>query len=299
MSVAVASDGSALHHRGRYPHPASVRPLLRDYAAMVHTLTGLRALPLPVHADDSGQLAARLRELSDDIGAIYLTHTDPARARAAQQAVHDAGGPVVVTEQDTTAVTLTAVLLTVLARVDRAPRTSQVVIAGAQTMPALPDLLMAAGIGDIISWNPADRTGFPLPIVTRDADAIIDLLGGATDIARAAADRPQLAVIAPDEPDDHLLAVPGLLRALTESAHPVLTIEVLHGCARAITAATPPARLLPELTDADLAGAVADAAVRELDHPTWHRSVHRGRRRLDHARAHESRQAGGDRPLAP
>lgn len=123
-------------------------------------MTGLRAVPLSVHAQDAGQLAARLGELPDDIGAIYLTHTDPVRARAAQRSVHEAGGVAVVTEQDSTAVALSAVLLTVLARVDRAPRSSQVVIAGAQSMPLLADLLMAAGIGDIISWNPADRTGF-------------------------------------------------------------------------------------------------------------------------------------------
>ena len=299
VAVAVVSDASALHHRGRRPHPASAQPLLRSYAAVVHTVTGLRAVPLPVHAQDAGQLAARLLgELPDDIGAIYLTHTDPARARAAQRSVHEAGGVAVVTEQDSTAVALSAVLLTVLARVDRAPGSSQVVIAGAQTMPLLADLLMAAGIGDIISWNLADRTGFPLPVVARDADALIDLLGGASDITRAAANRPHLAVIAPDEPDDHLLAVPGLLRALAASAHPTLTLEVYLRCALALAAATPPGRLLPELTDAGLTAAVADAVTRELDHPTHPRAVHRGRRHPDQTPPHRSDQVSNGRPGA-
>lgn len=125
------------------------------------------------------------------------------------------------------------------------------------------------------------------------------MLGGISDITRAAANRPHLAVIAPDEPDDHLLAVPGLLRVLAASAHPTLTLEVYHACAVALAAATPPSRLLPELTDPGLTAAVAGTVTRELDHPTHPRSVHRGRRHQDQTRTQRSDRVSNGRPGAP
>lgn len=269
-SIAVVSDASALHHHSRRPHAASVHPLLRDCAHLIRRLTGLRVLPLVVDADDSEQLSTRLRELPGEVRAVYLTHAEPARARAA----HAAGDVPVLTEQDATAVAVTAALLVVLDRLERAPAASQVVIAGAATMPLLPHLVMAAGVGDIIRWNPADRTGFPLRWVTEHADVLIDLIGGAQDIARAAADRPHLAVIAADGPTAPLLPVPGLLLALASAGSPALTLDVYLAGALALAAATPPDRRLPDLSDPHLTRAVADPVIHLLDHPgsSAHRS---------------------------
>jgi hypothetical protein len=92
VAVAVVSDGSALHHHGVPVAPESVEPLLRGDATLIHDLTGLPVLPLPVSAQDAEQLADRLADPPAHIGVIFLTKTDPARARTAQRPLPEQGG---------------------------------------------------------------------------------------------------------------------------------------------------------------------------------------------------------------
>jgi hypothetical protein len=73
----------------------------------------------------------QLRDLPAEVGAIFLPHTRPEFAYAARAL---ADGPPVLTSQDTTAIALTAAVLTTLTRAGRAPRSSRVVIAGANTI---------------------------------------------------------------------------------------------------------------------------------------------------------------------
>jgi malic enzyme len=258
-SVAIVSDASGPGHQ---PPGASVWAAVVEAAGLIDRLTGLPAVPLVVEATgDAEQLARRLRGLPPEVRAVYLTGTEPGRAHQVQRHVHEADGPSLLTEQDATAVVLTAALLVRLTRAHRAPQACQVIIAGARALPPLPSLLVVAGVGDVISWNPADRASFPLPALARHAHALIDLLDGTADVTQAIANHPHLAIITPGE---CLLAVPGLLHTLAAAAHPVLTVDVLHAAAAALTALTPPAQLLPELTDPDLTRAVADAATRVL-----------------------------------
>ncbi|AHH98816.1 hypothetical protein GCM10010174_66670 [Kutzneria viridogrisea] len=199
-----------------------------------------------------------------------LTHTAPALARAAQQALHAVGGLPVVTDQDTTAIALTAAVLTAVTRADRTPSASTVVIAGTERMPGLCALLIAVGVGDIVSWNKADAHAFPLYHVARGADAVVDLLGGTRELAEVA-EHSRRTVIAPDNPASHLLALPGLLTALVQTPEPVLDVALYRVCALALAASTPPGRLLPDLTDPAVTDNIAHAATHTLQHPRNHR----------------------------
>src|SRR6185436_19452365 len=127
------------------------------------------------------------------------------------------------------------------------PHTSGVVIAGAHTMPTLGQLLLAAGISDITTWNPADAFTFPLRRVAEGADAVINLVGGGGRFAWPRHAAP--AVIVPDPGRDPSLALPGLVLALTRHPGARLTVEIQHACALALAAATPPGEQLPRRPD--------------------------------------------------
>ena len=276
--VAVVSDGSGVRHRGLPVTPASMAPLLRDDATLIHDLTGLPVLALPVTAQDATELAARLMALPGNVGAAFLTETDPARARAAQHMVEQRGGPVVITDQDTTAIALAAATVTALRRAGRTTAGSQVVIAGSDTMPVLGSLLMAVGVGDIGSWRQADALGYPLHRIARTADVVIDLIAAtghltAAGSTAAGSDHPTVVVLVADDPHYPWLALPGLLTATVGSPRPWLDIDIHRACALALAAATPPGKLLPE-SDPSLTDLVASAVIRTLKdhtrpHPNW------------------------------
>jgi malate dehydrogenase (oxaloacetate-decarboxylating) len=267
--VAVVSDGSALQHNGSPVTPESVAPLLHDDATRIHDLTGLPVLALPVAAQDAAQLAARLAGLPDHVAAVFLTETDPARARAAQHTLEQWGGPVVITDQDTTAIALAAATVTALRRAGRAPTGSRVVIAGADTMPVLCPLLMAVGVGDIGSWRQADALDYPLHRIARTADVVIDLVAAAGHLAAGSED-PSPVVLRTDDPGYPWLALPGLLTETVGSPRPWLDIDIHRTCVLALAATTPPGALLPE-SDPSLTDLVASAVIRTLkDHARPH-----------------------------
>lgn len=225
--------------------------VLRRYAAIVEDQAGL---PTRVTASDYG-----LHTLPPDTGAVLLVRAAPERAQRARNSV--VGVPV-VTDQDTTAIALTAALLTTLTRAGRTPQTSRVVIAGANTMPMLNPVLLTAGIRDITTWNPADALAFPLRRIAADADAVINLVGGGGRFAWPRHAAP--AVIVPDPARDPVLALPGLLQALAGHPHARLTPDVQHACAAALSAATPPGEQVPRRADESLTRQIADAATHAL-----------------------------------
>ncbi|MGH3510847.1 MAG: hypothetical protein ACRDQI_01850 [Pseudonocardiaceae bacterium] len=50
---------------------------------------------------------------------------------------------------------------------------------------------LAAGLGCATSWKLHDAGTFSLRWITRDADAVIDLLGGTRELAETVSDHPQ------------------------------------------------------------------------------------------------------------
>ena len=226
--------------------------VLRRYAAMVEDQAGL---PTRVVASDYG-----LHTLLPDTGTVLLVRATPEREQRARDSI--VGVPV-LTDRDTAAISLTAALLTSLARSGRTPQTSQVVIAGADIMPMLCPVLLAAGVRDITTWRPADALAFPLRRIAADADVVINLVGGGGRFAWPRHAAP--AVIVPDPARDPLLALPGLLRALSRHPHVRLTPDVQHACAIALSAATPPGEQLPRRPDETLTRQIADAATHVLE----------------------------------
>ncbi|MCP2196735.1 malate dehydrogenase (oxaloacetate-decarboxylating) [Lentzea flava] len=225
--------------------------VLRRYAALVEEQA---ALPTRVIASDYG-----LHNLPAGIGAVLLVRATPERAQKARDLITDVP---VLTDHDTTAIALTAALLTSLGRAGRAPETGRVVIAGANTMPLLNPVLLTAGIRDITTWNPSDALAFPLRRIAADADAVINLVGGGGRFAWPRHAAP--AVIVPDPARDPALALPGLLQALTRHPHARLTPDVQHACAVALSAATPPGEQLPRRPDDTLTRQIADFATDAL-----------------------------------
>ncbi len=100
-----------------------------------------------------------------------------------------------------TAIAVTASLLTALARADRAPALSRVVITEAHTVPLLRPLLIAAGIGEFDSWNAAVVVGIGLDRIAHGADAVIDMIGRPP--AALAVDRRPSAPMGRSEPFIH------------------------------------------------------------------------------------------------
>ena len=231
--------------------------VLRRYATAVEEQAGL---PTRVIASDYS-----LHSLPPGTSAVLLVRATPERAQKARDSII---GVPVLTDQDTTAVALTAALLTTLTRAGRALQTSRVVVAGANTMPLLNPVLLTAGIRDITTWNPADALAFPLRRIAANADAVINLVGGGGRFAWPRHTAP--AVIVPDPARDPVLALPGLLRALTRHPQVRLTPEIQHACAVVLSAATAPGEQVPRRCDETLTRQIADAATDAL-----HRGVAR------------------------
>lgn len=246
--VAVVSDGGA------------VAPSARRYAALIEDLAGLPVRVLGPAGGGEQQDETDLRAFPPEVATIFLQH---ARPEFACQVRALAGWRPVLTDQDTTAIALAAALLTTLSRAGRAPRASKVVIAGADNLPILCPLLMVCGISDITTWSPADAITFPLRRIAAGAHVVVDLLDVTADL-EPLTPHAEPTVLAPDEASDPLLALPGLLRALTDFPGARLDFEVYHDCALALVMATPPDERSPAGPDAALTDRVADAAARAL-----------------------------------
>ncbi len=259
--VAVVSDGSALAD-----HHAQLEPMLGRYTAVIEDLASLPVHALPLDSDQPEEAQAALRALPRETGVLFLPHVREAFASTARALT---SGIPVLTDQDTTAIALAASLLTTLSRSGRACGASKAVVIGADAMPSLRPLLMAVGIGDITTWNPADAITFPLRRVVAGADVVVDLLSRTAGLGVFPADDGPV-VIAPDRDRDPLLALPGLLRALAQTSGAALDVEVHHACALALVEATRPHELLPPWPDPVLTVRVAAAATEALHQPAHH-----------------------------
>lgn len=270
------ADGGGRVGQGVTSDPAFGSTLdvtLRNYAAAIHDLAGVPTRAIRLRADTGVQdFQERLRRGSSDIAAVLLVRTDPARARAAQAA---SAGPPVITDLDAAAITAGAAVLTTLTRAGRTPASARVVIAGANGLPVLCPLLVAAGIGDITTWNVDDAVTFPLLGVAANADVVINLLADhprvpALPVLCAAHTGP--TVITPNPRHDPLLVLPGLIRALVNtpsvSWSPAATdnryTEACLDSLLALVMATPPEHTLPTQPHRQLTDRIAEAASRAL-----------------------------------
>ncbi|EME61677.1 hypothetical protein [Amycolatopsis decaplanina] len=270
--LAIVGDGSALPGTAA-SDPGAVLAALETDVRLLRDHTALDPFRVAVTARDAAELASALRALPSAVTAIFLARTEPVRARAVQRDLARGGRIPVITEYDTLAIGLAAAVLVTLRRAEVAPHKARVVVAGAGTVPLLVPLLMACGVGDIASWREGDAVGFPLSVISRDASVVVDLL----DVAMAPrpafeADATQVVLTAGD-PVGHLLALPGLLRAVREG--PIAGqagdlfehLDAHRACAQALAGLTPVDRVLPDLADPDLTHRVARAVTEALRPP--------------------------------
>jgi malate dehydrogenase (oxaloacetate-decarboxylating) len=222
----------------------AVEPLLRLYAVLIHELTDLSARVVVV---EPGGLQAAVDELPVDVGAVFVPYVKSVAVPVALR---------LVTDWDTTAIALTAALLTTLSKAGCAPQRSRVVIAGAARMPLLSQLVIAAGVSDVTTWNPAHAAVFPLHRAVAQADVLIDLVG-------ASAHRDPGVIVA-GYPLYPLLALPGLIRAVTMVPMARMEIDVHLACVFALVMATPPELRVPSALDRELVDRVAEVATHAL-----------------------------------
>lgn len=224
--VAIVSDGSAL------PSDHDLTATLRDSAELISGLARVPVRPTVILASDAAGLAAGIRALPADIGAVLLTRVDPARARAVQRELQDGGARPVLTDEDVIAIALAAVAVDSLAKAGRRAQGSRVVLAGARDLPVLTSLLMAAGVDDLTTWNASDAAVFPLHNIVFGADTVIDLVG---ELPRRTSRRlGGLTVITREDASVALYAAAGLLRAAVHAPGLAFDIEIFCACAQVL-----------------------------------------------------------------
>ncbi|MFI9387733.1 hypothetical protein [Kutzneria sp. NPDC052558] len=226
-------------------------------------------LPLPIPGLDAVVLPAvdSRQAPPGDVDAVYLAGLDTAAARLRQADLSAAWGIPCVTREELTAVALAASLFAALRQARKQPGAARVVIAESTAIPTLCPLLVAAGVGEIASWHPADAVTFPLSRIAQRADAVLDPVGGGVPVVDPRIELRGPVLIAADDPEHPLLALPGLVRALLQVPGAQPGIEVLLACVRALTACTAFGRRLPDRSDPELTPTVARLAARALAVP--------------------------------
>jgi malate dehydrogenase (oxaloacetate-decarboxylating) len=199
--------------------------------------------------------------LSGPVDAVYLGGVNQARTHELKA---DFTGVPCLTREEMTAVGLTGRLLVLLSRTGRTPASARVVIVESTAIPTLCTLLLATGVGDIVSWEPTDALSYPLRQITYRSDAVIDPLGGGVPVVLPSTEAGQPPLIAADDPAYPLLALPGLVRALLRHPGARPDFDVLRACAFALAAHTPPHRWLPDPDDPELTATVFTLASRAL-----------------------------------
>jgi malate dehydrogenase (oxaloacetate-decarboxylating) len=249
--VAIVSDGSAL------PSGDDLTTALREEAELISGLARVPARVTVILASDAAGLAAGIRALPADIGAVLLTRVEPERARHVQQELQDSRARPLLTDADVTAIALAAAALGSLAYAGRRTQGGRVVLAGTRDLPLLAALLMAAGVGDITTWHQSDAVIFPLHNIVFGADTVIDLVG---ELPSSATSRlAGITVITRDDAGAAPYAAAGLLQAAVHAPGLTFDFEVYRACAHALTAAPASDRPVPYLKGIALTQLIADA----------------------------------------
>jgi malate dehydrogenase (oxaloacetate-decarboxylating) len=197
----------------------------------------------------------------------------------------NADGPIVISGQDASSISVTAAALIAVNRRREATGTARVLLAGADRLPGLSALLALANVGELTIWNSADAASFSLRSVAAGVDVVINALGSGTDRSGFTAQpavgghdgerrRSAPVVVEPDWLADPVLVLPGLVHTLvTVKCSGLVTDlsrldlryhDVCFACALELVMATPYDQAqLPRPSHA-LSARLADAAARAL-----------------------------------
>lgn len=202
--------------------------MLREKADLIGGLARIPARPATVLAGDAAGLAAGIRALPADIGAVLLTGVLPERAREVRRILRDGRARPLVTEEDLTAIALVAAALGSPAGAGQRTH-RRMVLAGAGELPVLATLLMASGVHDITTWNQCDAIAFPLYTIMFGADTVIDLVGELP--SRADNRLAGITVITPEDAIAAPYAAAGLLSAALHTPGLDFDVETYRLCA--------------------------------------------------------------------
>jgi hypothetical protein len=197
------------------------------------------------------------------VDAVYLGGLDQALARRQKAEFLETATIPCLTREEMTTVGLTARLLVLLSRAGRSPGSARVVIVESTAIPTLCTMLLAVGVGDIVSWEPTDALSYPLRRITYHSDAVIDPAGGGVPVVLPTSEEGQPPLIAAD-PACPLLALPGLVQALHRHPGAQADIDVLRACVYALAARTGNDRWRPDRDDPELTPTVLAMAGRAL-----------------------------------
>jgi malate dehydrogenase (oxaloacetate-decarboxylating) len=245
-AIAVVSDGSAGpddSHAGPGAHPNDRLRQLSSIAALLHERVNVDAEVILLDTDGTEDFLAQLQGLSANFTVLYLVDITWARAQAAQRAL---GRMSVITDWQTSAIALTAALLTTLTRLRRPRNVSTVLIVGRDHHPEIAALAAAAGVSNITSWTPRDAPGYRLSALARTATAIIDVVNSSTIRAQLTQMVLPPPIITLEHPEHSLLALAELLLVRRGPGSSPDT-QLSFTCARELSARTPHDRLLPRL----------------------------------------------------
>ncbi|QUQ64240.1 hypothetical protein [Kutzneria sp. CA-103260] len=251
---------AARAERGPAPAPAPRVAVVVDAPdqdpAFTGGLAGLDVVVLSV--------AEAERQLPTDAEAVYLAGADQDCARRLQAGLSAEWAIPCLTREEMTAVALAGQLLALLIQTGTQPGAARVVIVEPTAIPSLRPVLVAAGLGEIISWHGADAQSFPLRRIARGADAVFDPFGGSSFLLEPNAGRGRPALITVDDPAQPLLALPGLLWALWQTPAARPDARTFHACAHALAVCTALGRRLPDPFDPDLTPMVIRLAAHAL-----------------------------------
>lgn len=249
--IAIVSDGGAL------PAGDDLGSKLRAEAEFISDLARVPARPMTILAADAAGLAAGIRALPAEVGAVLLTGVALDRAREVSMELQDGPARPLVTDEDLSAIALTAAIAGSLAGAGQGTHRSRVVLAGAGELPALATLLMACGVSDVTTWNQSDAMSFPLINIVSGVDTVVDLVGelpSRTDSLLAG-----ITVITRDDAITAPYAAAGLLRAALCNPGLVFDVETYRACALTLAAASPFTRPPSYVGGVSLSHSVADA----------------------------------------
>ena len=226
-SVMVVSDGSSVVGQGDLGPEASL-PALEAKCALLRTLAGIDAFPLPVDLRDPAEIADAVVLISSVFAGIHLSDISAPRCFEIQRLIAERLDiPVFHEDQQGTAAAVLAALTNGLAVSGKRLEDATVVVAGlGPGGQAVVRLLVAAGAGTVIAadskgaihagrgdlddeghtWiaantNPAGVSG-AVPAILAGADAFVGLSApgvlSAADVKTMAADPVVLALAMPD-----------------------------------------------------------------------------------------------------
>jgi malate dehydrogenase (oxaloacetate-decarboxylating) len=226
-SVMVVSDGSSVVGQGDLGPEASL-PALEAKCALLRTLAGIDAFPLPIDLRDPAEIAEAVVLTSSVFAGIHLSDISAPRCFEIQRLIAERLDiPVFHEDQQGTAAAVLAALQNGLEVAGKTLEDATVVVAGlGPGGQAVVRLLVAAGAGTVIAadskgavhagrsdlddeglaWiaentNPAGASG-SVPEVLKGADAFVGLsapgLLSADDVRAMAADPVVLALAMPD-----------------------------------------------------------------------------------------------------